>query len=83
MSAANDLQAFLERGSATGAQQAMSLTRRLFGDWHRPTRLGFVYAVCHNPYEKAGQPVALRLVEKPADSGDLALKQILKLLSGM
>ena len=38
---------------------------------------------CPDGCEEVGQPVALRLVEKLADSDDIALVQILKLLSGM
>ena len=36
-----------------------------------------------DPCEELGQPVALRLVGKLADGGDVAVAQILKLLSGM
>ena len=55
----------------------------LFGAaWHRPIRLGFNHAACPDPCEELGQPVALRLVEKLADSVDMSLEQILNLLSG-
>ena len=45
------------------------------------TRL--VHAASPDAYEQLGQPVAVSLVETLADSGDMALKQILEWLSGI
>ena len=45
------------------------------------TGLGFVHAHRSDPSKELGQPVALWLVEKPADICDVTLEKILKKLS--
>ena len=51
--------------------------------WHKPIRQCFVHAACPDPCEILGQLVTLRLVDKLAASGDMALEKILKTLSGI
>lgn len=47
------------------------------------TRLGSVHAQHPDLCEKLGNLIAFELVHKSADSGHMALEQILKMLSGV
>ena len=41
----------------------------------------YFHATCPDPCKELGQPVALRLFEKLADRGEMALEHILKIYS--